>query len=179
MGEPETAKERTDRQLIELLTELRVALPGAQVLLGFLLTVPFATRFGRMARVERITLLVCLLLTALGTVLLMAPSVYHRLRWNRGGKSDVVQIAHRLFLAGTALLGAGVVTAVFLVGDFVFGTVAGAVSACVVAVTVIVTWYALPAVRSRTVACAMRNERDPATSSRPSTALVSDVEREH
>ena len=82
----------------------------------------------------------------------MAPSVYHRLRWNRGGKSDVIHVAHRLFLAGTTLLGAGVVTAVFLVGDFVFGTVAGAVSAGAVAITVIVTWYALPAGRSRTVA---------------------------
>ena len=80
MGEPETAKERTDRQLIELLTELRVALPGAQLLLAFLLTVPFATRFGRMTEGQRDALFACLLLTALGTVLLMAPSVYHRLR---------------------------------------------------------------------------------------------------
>jgi hypothetical protein len=152
MGEPETAKERTDRQLIELLTELRVALPGAQVLLAFLLTVPFATRFGRMTEGEREALFACLLLTALGTVLMMAPSMYHRLRWNRGGKSDVVRIAHRLFLAGSTFLGAGVVTAVFLVNDFVFGTIAAAVSAGVVAATVIVAWYALPASRSRTAA---------------------------
>lgn len=150
MSRPETEKERTDRQLIELLTELRVALPGAQVLLGFLLTVPFATRFGRMTSGERITLFACLLLTAAGTVLLMAPSVYHRLRWERGGKSDVVRVAHRLFLAGSAFLGAGVVTAVFLVGDFVFGPVAATVSACAIGATVIVTWYALPASRSRT-----------------------------
>ena len=126
MGEPETAKERTDRQLMELLTELRVALPGAQVLLAFLLTVPFATRFGRTTEGQRDALFACLLLTALGTVLLMAPSMYHRLRWTRGGKSDVVRIAHRLFLAGSTFLGAGVVTAVFLVNDFVFGTVAAA-----------------------------------------------------
>ena len=71
-------------------------------------------------------------------------TMYHRLRWNRGGKSDVVRIAHRLFLAGSTFLGAGVVTAVFLVNDFVLGTVA-AVSAGIVAATVIVTWYALPA----------------------------------
>jgi hypothetical protein len=152
MGEPETEKERTDRQLIELLTELRVALPGAQLLLAFLLTVPFATRFGRMTEGQRDALFACLLLTALGTVLLMAPSMYHRLRWNRGGKSDVVHVAHRLFLAGSTFLAAGVVTAVFLVNDFVFGTVAAVVSAGIIAATVIVTWYALPAVRSRTAA---------------------------
>ena len=65
---------------------------------------------------------------------------------------DVVHIAHRLFLAGSTFLGAAVVTAVFLVNDFVFGTVAAAVSAGIVATTVIVTWYALPAGRSRTAA---------------------------
>jgi hypothetical protein len=75
--------------------ELRVALPGAQVLLGFLLTVPFAARFGQTSTFERVTLFVCLLLTVGGTVLLMAPSVYHRLRWNQGGKSDVVLVGHR------------------------------------------------------------------------------------
>ncbi len=119
---PETEKERTDRQLIELLTELRVALPGAQVLLGFLLTVPFATRFGRVDHAERIALLVCLLSTVGGTILLMAPSVYHRLRWNQGGKSDVILVAHRLFLVGTGLLGVGVGAGVFLVSSVVFGS---------------------------------------------------------
>jgi hypothetical protein len=148
----ESDKERTDRQLIELLAELRVALPGAQVLLGFLLTVPFATRFGKTTGSERVTLFVCLFLTAAGTVLLMAPSVYHRLRWGRGGKSDVVRVAHRLFLVGSACLGCGVVAAVFLVGDFVFGPTAASVAACAVGATVIVTWYALPASRSRSAA---------------------------
>lgn len=149
MSSSETEKERTDRQLIELLTELRVALPGAQILLGFLLTVPFATRFARVDRVERIALFVCLLLTAAGTVLLMAPSVYHRLRWEQGGKSDVIHVAHRLFLIGTALLGAGIVTAVFLVGDFLFGTIAGILAALAICGAVGLTWYALPAMRSR------------------------------
>ena len=89
MAAPETEKERSDRQLAELMAELRVAIPGAQVLLGFLLTVPFATRFGRTTRLERLTLFACLLLTVAGTVLLMAPSVYHRLRWGQGeGKAD-------------------------------------------------------------------------------------------
>jgi hypothetical protein len=149
VGNPETEKERTDRQLIELLTELRVALPGAQILLGFLLTVPFATRFGRVDRAGRIALFVCLLVTACGTVLLMAPSVYHRLRWEQGGKSDVILVAHRLFLGGTALLGVGIVTAVFLVGDALFGAIAGVVAAAAICVAVGLTWYALPAIRSR------------------------------
>jgi hypothetical protein len=145
----ESEKQRTDRQLDELLSELRVALPGAQVLLGFLLTVPFATRFGRTSHLERVTLFVCLLLTVAGTLLLMAPSVYHRIRWGRGGKSDVVLVAHRFFLLGSSFLAAGIVAAVFLVGDVLFGTTVAAVAAAGVAVTVIVTWYALPSSRSR------------------------------
>ena len=148
MSEPETAKERSDRQLSELLTELRVALPGAQVLLGFLLTVPFATRFSRVTRGERALLFACLLLTAAGTVLLMAPSVYHRLRWGRGGKTDVVRIAHRLFLAGSAALGAAIVLVVYLIGEVLFGAAAAAASACAIAAVLLGSWYALPALRT-------------------------------
>ena len=140
----ESEKERTDRQLNELLTELRVALPGAQVLLGFLLTVPFATRFGRVDHPGRIALFACLLSTVGGTLLLMAPAVYHRLRWNLGGKADVVRTAHRLFLAGTALLGIGITASVYLVGDVLFGAVAAIVATTGVALTVLLVWYVFP-----------------------------------
>jgi hypothetical protein len=141
---PETEKERTDRQLLELLNELRVALPGAQVLLGFLLTVPFATRFGRISRVERGALLACLLSTVAGTILLMAPSVYHRLRWEQGGKSDVVRVGHRFFLAGTTFLGIGIVGGLFLVSSVVFGS-ATAIACTIAAVILLaVCWYVLP-----------------------------------
>jgi hypothetical protein len=76
VSETEGEKERTDRQLIELLTELRVVLPGAQVLLAFLFTVPFAARFGGITRPQRVGSFTSLLFTATGTVLLMAPSIY-------------------------------------------------------------------------------------------------------
>ena len=89
---------------MELLNELRVALPGAQVLLGFLLTVPFATRFGKVDRGDRLALFICFLFTVNGTDMLTAPSVYHRLRWEKGGKTDVVRVAHRLFLVETGSL---------------------------------------------------------------------------
>ena len=145
----ESEKERTDRQLIELLNELRVALPGAQVLLGFLLTVPFATRFGRTTRLERATLFACLLFTVGGTLLLMAPSVYHRLRWGQGGKSDVILVAHRLFLVGSSLLAAGIVAAVFLVSSVLYGTAIAVATAALVALTLVAVWYVLPRSRSR------------------------------
>jgi len=147
--EPESEKERSDRQLMELLNEVRVALPGAQVLLAFLFTVPFATRFGRITHTQRVAFLVCLLCTVAGTVLLMAPSVYHRLRWEQGGKADVIRVAHRLFLAGTAFLALGIVAAVFMVDDVLFGTPAAVASAAGTALAVLLIWYALPLMRQR------------------------------
>lgn len=119
------------------------------MLLGFLLTVPFATRFGRTTRVERGTLFLCLLLTVGGTIMLMAPSVYHRLRWGQGGKTDVIFVAHRMFLIGSSLLGAGIVAAVFLIGSVLYGTAAAAISAGGVLLLVICVWYVLPRSRSR------------------------------
>ncbi len=147
----ETEKEQTDRQLMELLTELRVALPGAQVLLGFLLTAPLASGFGRVSSLDRVLLYLCTVVTAVGVLLLMAPSVYHRVRWGTGGKTDVIQVGHRLLLAGTACLAAGLLCAVFLAGDFVYGFAAAAAGVIVCAGIVGWTWYVLP----------IRHARDP------------------
>ncbi len=120
----ESDKDRTDRQLAELLAELRVVLPGAQVLLAFLFTVPFATRFGKVNHVEQGALFVSLLTTVAATVLLMTPSVYHRVRWQHGGKGDVIVMAHRFFLLGSSLLAVGLGAAVFCVADFLYGNLA-------------------------------------------------------
>jgi hypothetical protein len=149
MAETETRKEKTDRQMIELLNELRVALPGAQVLLAFLLTAPFQARFVRTTGYRHWVLYVGVLLTAVGVVLLMAPSVYHRMRWNEGGKEDVVLMGHRLFLAGTAALSLGMLCAVFVAADFVVGPAAAVVAVVVLLSLVTATWYVLPVERAR------------------------------
>jgi MFS family permease len=146
----ETPKEKTDRQLIELLNELRVALPGAQVLLGFLLTAPLASRFGRTSQLDRVVLYVCTLVTAVGVLLLMAPSVYHRVRWNEGGKEDVIRVGHRLFLIGTLCLAVGLLLALFLIGHVLFGLAAAVVALALPLAVVIVTWYVLPLRRGGT-----------------------------
>ena len=145
----ESAKERTDRQLIELLNELRVALPGAQVLLAFLLTAPFQSHFSRTTRLERVVLFAGVVSTAAGALLLMAPSVYHRMRWEEGGKEDVVQVGHRFFLIGSGLLALGMCCAVFVVTHFLFGLAASIVVVLLLTVLVAATWYLLPTERSR------------------------------
>jgi hydrogenase-4 membrane subunit HyfE len=144
----ETPKEKTDRQLIELLNELRVALPGAQVLLGFLLTAPLASRFGRTSELDRALLYLCTVITAAGVLFLMAPSVYHRVRWNEGGKQDVVVVGHQLFLIGTFCLALGLFAAVFVIGDLLFGILAASVATAAAFAVVLSTWYVLPLRRS-------------------------------
>ena len=153
-GDRET---EADRQLIELLNELRVALPGAQVLLGFLLTVPFATRFGQVGHGGRIALFVGLL-TAAGTILLMAPSVYHRLRWEAGGKGEVIHVGHWMFLAGTTSLAVGILAAVLLVTDVLFGTVIAVVSVLVLGAGSRCSGTSSPSPAAATHACARRSE---------------------
>jgi hypothetical protein len=145
----ESGKAQTDRQLGELLPELRVVLPGAQVLLGFLFAVPFATRFARTDAVERLALLIALIASVAGTLLLMAPSVYHRVRWRQGGKRDVVLMAHRFFVGGSALLAFSVDAAVFTVSDFLYGQSVAIGCSVLVALLVVASWYALPLGRSR------------------------------
>src|SRR5262249_28654429 len=145
----ETEKEKTDRQLIELLNELRVVLPGAQVLLAFLLTAPFQARFARTTPFERGVLFAGVLLTAPGVGFLLAPSLHHRIRWNGGGKKDVVRVGHTLFLIGAACLALGMLCAVFVVADFVIGLAAAVVSVIALSAIVAVTWYLLPLERGR------------------------------
>ena len=148
-AEPEeTPKERTDRQLLELLNEVRVALPGAQFLFAFLLAVPFASRFADVGRGLQIVFYVCLLSTLSATILLMAPAVYHRIRWQQGNKTGVIRMAHRMFLAGMASLAVAMTTAVWFVSAFLFGTVASLIAATLSVVLLGLTWFMLP-VRSR------------------------------
>src|SRR5512146_384859 len=98
--EDETPKERADRELIELLNELRVVLPGVSVLLAFLLAVPFAQGWSRVTDLQRDEFVVAFLATAVSVALLTAPSSYHRLRFRHGDKEHMVKIGNRLSIAG-------------------------------------------------------------------------------
>ena len=147
LHDAESEKARTDRQLMELLGELRVVLPGAQVLLAFLFTVPFGTHFDEVGRGGRIVFFICLVLTSLATILLVAPSVYHRLRWDKGGKSDVIRVGHATFLAGTAVLGLGILAAICLVVEVLFGWLVAAVTVALAGVAIVGAWYVVPLTR--------------------------------
>src|SRR3954465_15454242 len=116
----ESPKERHDRELIELLNELRVALPGVQVLFAFLLAVPFARGWSRVTEFQKDVFFVAFLATALSSALLIAPSAYHRIGWRVEDKGRIVSVSNKLALAGLAFLAVSIGSVVLLVTDYIF-----------------------------------------------------------
>jgi uncharacterized protein DUF6328 len=117
----ESKDERLDRELIELLNELRVALPGVQVLFAFLLVLPFQQRFERLGSLDRDVYFVAFLSAMVATALLIAPSVFHRVRFRDADKEWLIQISSRLALVGTFFIALAMVCTVFLITDVLFG----------------------------------------------------------
>jgi predicted membrane channel-forming protein YqfA (hemolysin III family) len=143
----ESKDERLDRELIELLNELRVALPGVQVLFAFLLAVPFTQRFERLTGAQEDVFFAAFLCTAVATALLIAPSAYHRLRWREHDKEHMLQTSNRLAIAGTVFLAAAIIAVVYLVTDLIFGLTATLVATLLATVLFGWLWYGLPLVR--------------------------------
>jgi uncharacterized protein DUF6328 len=146
----ESDEERADRNLQELLGELRVALPGVQVLFAFLLVVPFNQRFVDVTPFQEKLYFVTLLLTAASSAFLIAPTVHHRIAFRTQDKEYIVVRANRLALVGTVLLALAMTGAIMLVTDVLFGTATVVVAASMVALLFLVLWYALPVRRRLT-----------------------------
>jgi hypothetical protein len=148
-GRDETSLQRADRNLVELLGELRVALPGVQVLFAFLLIVPFNQRFGDVTAFQRDVYLATLICTAFASALLIAPSMHHRLEFQRGDKEYLVKVSNRLTIAGLTLVAFAMIGVTALLTDFVFGTATMAIVTTAVALAFALLWYALPLWRRR------------------------------
>ena len=131
-------------EVIELLNELRVALPGVQVLFAFLLAVPFTNRFQQVTDVQKDAFFVALLATMLGSVLLIAPSSYHRLRWREASDETLLRVSNRLAIAGTFFLALGMTAVVFLITDLIFQDALTAVVTAGTAGAFAWFWYGLP-----------------------------------
>ena len=148
-GRRETEKERLDRNLNELLGELRVVMPGVQVLFAFLLVVPFNQRFGEITDFEQALYYVTLMGTGLATALLMAPGAIHRLEFRADDKRWIVFTGNRLVIAGFAVLGAAITCAVLFVTHFVYSDTLAVVTTVVTGIVVFGLWYAVPLARLR------------------------------
>ncbi|MCU1358190.1 MAG: hypothetical protein JWM89_3608 [Acidimicrobiales bacterium] len=116
----ETEKDRLNRELDQLLGELRVALPGVQVLFAFLLTVPFSQRFTALDETARDVYFAAVTLTAAASLLLIAPTVHHRLRFREGTKEELIQMATHLAIVGSGLLALAMGAAIYVVGAAAF-----------------------------------------------------------
>jgi hypothetical protein len=140
----ESKEERVDRNLMELLNELRVALPGVQVLFAFLLVVPFNQRFSSTTAFQRGTYFTTLLLTTAASVCLIAPSVHHRLLFRLQQKEHIVITANRLSLVGLTLLSLAMTGVVLFLTDFLIGGTVAVLVTLGVAVLFAVVWYLVP-----------------------------------
>jgi hypothetical protein len=147
MAGEESKQEQLDRELIELLNELRVALPGVQVLFAFLLGVPFTQRFGQVTDLQKDVYFLTFLCAAAATALLIAPSAHHRLEWRRGDKEHLLVVSNRLAISGTVFLALAISGSVFVVTDMLFNATGAAAVAAATAAFFGWLWYGLPLLR--------------------------------
>jgi Family of unknown function (DUF6328) len=143
----ESEEERLDRNLNELLQELRVAETGVQILFAFLLTLPFTQRFSDVTHFERDVYFVTLLCAGAASALFIGPVSYHRLLFRQRDKHQVVFAANWMALAGLACLAVAIVGVILLITHFLFGGVAAAIAGGCMAALIGVLWYTLPLAR--------------------------------
>jgi O-antigen/teichoic acid export membrane protein len=146
-GRTDEEQERLNRQMIELLNELRVAMPGVQVLFGFLLTVPFQQRFSEVDAFQRAVYVVSLIAAACATALLIAPSAYHRMTFQRHEKPNIIRLGTAQFLVGLVALAISMIGAVVLVLDFLFKAPTALVIALALGMLYLTLWFGLGAAR--------------------------------
>src|SRR5512132_1058723 len=144
MSDRESKKERLDRELGELLQELRVVLPGVQVLLAFLLTAPFQQRFAGLPGPMRNAFFAAIACATLATAFLIAPSAHHRLRWRAGEKERLVRMGNQMAIVGTVFLAAAIVLALYVITDVLFTTSLALMTAVASLVVFVGLWYVVP-----------------------------------
>jgi hypothetical protein len=145
----ESKKERIDRELLELLQELRVAIPGVQVLFAFLLTIPFSQGFSKLDATERGFYGLCLVLAALATGLLIAPSASHRLNFRAGNKEWLLTHSNRLAVAGLLVLAMAICVSMFVALAVVLDAPWGVGIALLTALWFGWFWYVQPLMHRR------------------------------
>ena len=137
-------EDRGAREVVELLQELRIVLPGVQVLFAFLLTVPFAARFVELTDAQRYVFFATLLCTAAATALLIAPTAQHRLLFRKGAREHRIRTGNVLTILGLAFLVPAMVGVVYVIIDLMFGIVAAVAITAVMSASFAGLWFGLP-----------------------------------
>jgi amino acid transporter len=149
----EALKARLEREHNELLQELRSLIPGANVLLGFLLAVSFTAQFGDLSRSERYVYYATLVSTAAAIVLFLAPAAHHRLRFREGDKDHILRKGNREAIAGTVASSLAFTGVLYLVTERIFGDLAAIITAAAFFVFTAWRWWSLALFRT------LRDER--------------------
>jgi cobalamin synthase len=138
---------KRDRQMGELLQELRIALPGVQILFAFLLTVPFAQGFQKVTEFQKGLFFAVLLMTAASTACLIAPTATHRLRFHQKERAYIIESSNRLFISGLVFLALAIVGAITLITDYIYGLSSHWYWPALLALLTIALWFVRPLVR--------------------------------
>jgi predicted membrane channel-forming protein YqfA (hemolysin III family) len=140
-----------EREWMELLNEVRVVLPGVQLLFAFLLTAPFTERFTRLASLVNLVFFVSFLATTGACAFLIAPSVYHRLHWRRDviDKEEMLRTCNRLAITGVVLLAIAMTAAVYVLSSLVFAGPLTVIATATALVGFACLWFVLPISRRR------------------------------
>ena len=144
---PQDLPEPLESELEQLLQELRVALPGVQILFAFLLTVPFSMGFQKVTSFQRTLFFITLLATAASTVCLIAPTATHRLRFHGGDRRYIIESANRLLIAGLVFLAVAIICALSLITDYLFGLDSHWYWPALVGIALIALWFVRPLLR--------------------------------
>lgn len=160
-GRNETPLQRCDRNLVELLQEVRVVQTGVQVLFAFLLIAPLSAGFEDVTQRERLEYFASLVSAGAAAVLLMAPTAYHRILFRLGDKEHLVAVSNRFTLAGLAFVGIAMLGSLLFVSDLLFGDVVMFATVVVAALTIVVCWCLAPLLRRRRVQRAAVPRRSP------------------
>ena len=147
-GDRSVEEAKRDRQMIELLNELRVALPGVQILFAFLLTVPFTQRFPQLTSFQRDVYYLTLVSATLSAACLIAPSAAHRLRFHKHDRNWLIESANAMTIAGLVTLTFAITGAVTLITDILFDGVTVWLYSGAVAIVIVGLWFARPLLRA-------------------------------
>jgi hypothetical protein len=143
-GRDETDSERVDRNLQEFLGELRVALPGVQVLFAFLLIVPFNQRFATITSFQTTVYFVTLLFATAATMCLIAPTIHHRIEFRRQNKESILLLANKLAILGLSMLAVAMTGSILLITDVLYRSTTTTIAAVAVGVAFALMWWAIP-----------------------------------
>jgi hypothetical protein len=156
-GRDESESERLDRNLGELLQELRVALPGVQVLFAFLLAVPFQQNFTKINSFEKDVYFFTLLCTAISAILFIAPSSYHRVTFRLQQKRELIRLANRFTIAGLTFLALAMTGAIVLITNVLFGGLVTVITGTGTVIAFVALWYVLPLRRRLSLTASARS----------------------